>query len=105
MKQLKIKFAHSYKRQFGGELLIGKRRSQRPLSTKKPIHLVLRSKTVRLFKPHNKSLEKLIYRMAGKFNIRIYELAPNWNHIHAIVMIKDRNDYVRFIRALTSLMT
>lgn len=103
MKQLKMNFTNSYKKQFGGELLLGKRKSQRPLSTKKPIHLVLRSNTVRLFKPHNTSLEKLIYRIAGQFHIKIYDLALNWNHIHAIVIIKDRKDYVRFIRALTSL--
>lgn len=105
MKQLKMKFAKNYKKQFGGELLIGKRKTQRPLSTKKPIHLVLRSDTVKLFTPYNSSLEKLIYRTAGRFQIRVYDLALNWNHIHAVIMIKDRNDYVRFIRALTSLVS
>lgn len=43
--------------------------------------------------------------MAGRFQIRIYDLALNWNHIHAIIMIKDRKDYVAFIRALTSLIS
>lgn len=105
MKQLKLKFANSYKKQFSGELLSGKRKSQRPLSTKKPIHLVLRSDTVKLFTPSNTSLEKLIYRIAGKFRIRIYDLCLNWNHIHAVIMIKDRKDYVAFIRALTSLIS
>ena len=105
MKQLKMKFAKNYKKQFGGELLIGKRKTQRPLSTKKPIHLVLRSDTVKLFTPYNSSLEKLIYRTAGRFQIRIYDLALNWNHIHAVIMINDRKDYVAFIRALTSLIS
>ncbi len=104
MNQLKQKYLNNYKKQFGGELIVGKRKTQRPLSTKNPIHLVLRSDTVRLFTPSNTSLEKLIYRTAGKFQIRIYDLALNWNHIHAVIMIKDRKDYVAFIRALTSLI-
>ena len=105
MKQLKLKYKNNFKKQFGGELLRGRRKTQRPLSIKKPIHLVLRSDTVNLFKPTNTSLEKLTYRIAGQFRIRIYDLSLNWNHIHAIIMIKDRNDYVRFIRALTSLIS
>ena len=104
MKQLKMKIKTSYQKQFGGELLVNIRKSQRPLSLKKPIHLVLRSDTVKLFNPNNTNLEKLIYRVAGQFQIRVYDLALNWNHIHAIIKIKDRKDYVRFIRALTSLI-
>lgn len=77
MKHLKMNFKNNYKKQFGGELLKGKRKSQRPLSIKKPIHLVLRSAHTKLFKPSNTSLEKLIYRLAGQFQIRIYDLSLN----------------------------
>ncbi len=37
MKQLKFNFGRNYKKQFGGELLVGKKK-QRPLVVKKPIH-------------------------------------------------------------------
>lgn len=104
MKQLKLKMGQSYKKQFGGELLIGQRKTQRPLSIKKPIHLVLRSSQSKVFVPWNKSLEELIYKTAKQFNIKIYDLSLNWSHIHSIIMIKDRMDYVRFVRALTSIL-
>lgn len=104
MKQLKLKMGQSYKKQFGGELLIGQRKTQRPLSIKKPIHLVLRSSQSKVFVPWNRSLEELIYRIAKQFNVKIYDLSLNWSHIHSIIMIKDRKDYVRFIRALTSIL-
>lgn len=104
MRQLKFKFANNYKKEFGGELLAGKRKSKRPLSTKKPIHLVIRSSQRKVFLPNNKSLQDLIQRMANRFNIKIYDLALNWSHIHAVILLKDRADYAKFIRALTSIM-
>ena len=104
MKQLKMKFANNYKKQFGGELLIGKRKSQRPLSTKKLVHLIVRSSQNKVFIPWNRSLENLVYRLADRFGLKIYDLSLNWSHIHAIIMIKDRKDYIGFIRALTSLL-
>ena len=104
MKQLKFKYGPSYKKSFGGELLLGKRKSVRPLANTKPIHLVIRSSQSKVFIPWNRSLEKLIYKLADKFNIKIYDLSLNWSHIHSLIMIKDRKDYLGFIRALTSIV-
>lgn len=104
MKQLKMKFANSYKKEFGGELLIGKRKTQRPLSLRKPIHLVLRSAQNKVFVPWNRSLEILVYKLAKQFNIKIYDLSLNWSHIHSVILIKSRQDYVGFIRALSSIL-
>lgn len=43
--------------------------------------------------------------LAAQFHITIYDLALNWNHIHFLILIKDRQDYVKFIRALTSILS
>lgn len=104
MKQLKLKCSNSYKKEFGGELLVGRRKTQRPLSIKRPIHLVLRSTQSKVFIPWNRSLEKLIYKLAQRFNIKIYDLSLNWSHIHSVILIKSRQDYVGFIRALSSIL-
>lgn len=90
---------------FGGSLLLGKRKVQRPLSTKSAIHLVLKSDLKSVFNPGNRSLEKLIQQQSKKFQIKIYQMAINWSHIHMVIKIKSREDYCRFIRALTSLLT
>ena len=66
---------------------------------------MLRSSQSKVFVPWNRSLEKLIYKVAAQFHITIYDLALNWNHIHFIIMIKNRQDYVKFIRALTSILS
>ncbi|MEZ0393371.1 MAG: transposase [Pseudobdellovibrionaceae bacterium] len=90
---------------FGGELLKGKRKAKRPLSTKQPLHLILKSCEKLVFVPTNLSLEKLIHSQAQKFNLKIYELAINWSHIHLIIKIKERENYNQFIRSLCSILT
>lgn len=102
MKQ--TSFFKNYKNGFGGALLQGRRKEARPLSTKHALHIVIRSDLKGVFAPGNRSLEKLIFSTAQKFNIKIYEWAANWSHIHAVIKINSREDYVKFIRSLNSLL-
>ncbi len=104
MRQTSFQFLKNYKREFGGSLLDGKRKSKRPLSTKHPLHLILKSSHNGLFNPGNQSLEKLIRSQAKKFGIKIYDLALNWSHIHFLIKLQDRRDYVKFVRSLTSIL-
>jgi REP element-mobilizing transposase RayT len=104
MRQISFEFSNNYKREFGGSLIIGKRKNKRPISTKHPLHIVLKASEKKLFKPHNSSLENLIRAQAKKFNIQLYELALNWSHIHLLVRIYERKDYIQFIRSLTSIL-
>jgi REP element-mobilizing transposase RayT len=90
---------------FGGQLLHGRRRGQRPLSIKEAIHLVLRSSwawSVNSFlKPHNKhAIEKIIAATAEKYGVRIYNKAIASNHVHLMVRIHSRPLYKTFIRVL-----
>ena len=103
LKQFR-KQSQKYAKGFGGELLLGKRKEKRPLSDKKPMHLILRSDSVKVFTPTNKSLKNLIYRTAEKYSIKIYELALNHTHIHLVVKLKNNDSYNTFIRELTSKM-
>jgi len=105
MKQISFGFLENRKKEFGGSLLLGKRKSKRPLSTRHPLHLVLKSVEKGLFSPGNRSLEALIQKTAHEFNIQLYEKALNWSHIHLLIRIRSREDYVKFIRALTSRIT
>lgn len=104
MRQTSFGFLKNYKKEFGGALLIGKRKGKRPISTKHPLHLVLKSTHKNLFNPGNLSLEKLIRSQAEKFGVRLYDLALNWSHIHCLVQVKNREDYIKFIRSLTSVL-
>ena len=100
MRQLQFGFTKNYKKEFGGALLPGKRKSLRPLSTKHPIHLILKTSGKNIFNPGNRKIEKLIRGTAKEFGVKIYDLALNWSHTHLLIQISSRQGYVRFARAV-----
>lgn len=91
---------------FGGSLLHGKRRGRRPLSTKEPIHLVMRSSWAKgpnaFTQPRNKKvIEALCRTLAKKYGVRIYQRAIVSNHLHFVLRIHNRDTYKSFVRVLT----
>ena len=103
MRQIKFEFMDDFKNSFGGSLLEGKRKSARALSTKNPIHLILKTSAQRVFTPGNRSLERLIFAYASKYKIKIQRISLNWTHTHMIILIPTRAAYKAFIRTLTGL--
>jgi REP element-mobilizing transposase RayT len=92
---------------FGGRLLHGKRKGRRPLSTKEPIHLVLRSSWAMgqnsFLRPQNKRpIESLIASLSRKYGVTLYQRAIASNHLHLLVRIECRKSYVAFIKVLSS---
>lgn len=104
MRQTQFEFAKHFKTTFGGSLFKkGKRKMRRPLSTKHPIHVVLRAaQSYAVFNPRSRKIEQLLNREAARFGIKLYDFAINWTHIHFVIKIQNRVDYIRFIRSLTS---
>src|SRR3954463_16633780 len=93
----KLKTAH------GGDHARNKRKSARPFSSKRPLHLVLRSDkakgTLSLRTPENQRLiTRLLTRFAILFGIRVYEFSVNSNHIHIILKAPTRTLFQRFMR-------
>jgi REP element-mobilizing transposase RayT len=86
----------------GGEHSIGKRKNRRPLSRKKPIHLVLKSK--RNLYQHKDLIETQLKRQAEKFEIRLYDKAVARDHVHILAKIPGKREYTAFIRALTGIL-
>jgi REP element-mobilizing transposase RayT len=92
---------------FGGRLLHGRRRSARPLSSKEPIHLILRSSWAKgshsFLQPRNKNeISRLIRVISAKYFVRIYKVAIVGNHLHLIMLSQRRQNYKTFIRVLSS---
>ncbi len=104
MKQLGFGFIGDYKKEFGGSLLSGKRKTARPLSLRQPIHLVLKSSGSSCFVPGHRKMELLIKSHAKRYGIQLYEVSLNWSHIHLLVKLPSRDAYLAFIRTLTSLL-
>ena len=104
MKQANFGFFGKMNKKFGGSLTIGKRKSMRPLSTKHPLQLVLKSTGNKYFAPDSRDIEALIRSHASKYNINLLKTSFNWSHIHFAIVIPTRDAYKRFIRTLTSAM-
>ncbi len=104
MRQTSFSFMYDLRTEFGGSLLQNKRKTKRPLSTKHPLHLILKSSHTRLFNPANQRLQRLIRDQSEKFHVIIYDFAVNWTHVHLLIQIKSRKDYVKFVRSLCSLI-
>lgn len=104
MKSLKqIEMFTKPKNQFGGSLLVGKRKSERTLAFKRPMHLVLKGDITisgSLLK-HRKTIDGQIKNLAEKFFVKVYSYAIEKTHIHFAVKFNDKENYRRFIRALT----
>ncbi len=104
MRQFKL-FDEKIPLKFGGELLAGKRKSKRPLCSKRPIHLVLHSEEALKrgsFRKYESSLLKLWNHQIQKYGLTLYKISVNSNHIHAVIKIPDRRSYMIFIKSLTS---
>lgn len=100
-RQLSFLAPHSL--EFGGSLILNKRKSQRVLAFKKPIHLILKGDTKKsgsLLK-HRKTIKEQIEKWANKFSIEIYNFAVEFNHIHFSAKLSSRDNYNKFIKALT----
>lgn len=88
---------------FGGQLLKGNAREARPIDTKLPLHVVLRSHgKVSLRSPSlYRHVSEMVERTAKTYGVRIYEWANVGNHLHLLVRVTKRQLWSAFIRALT----
>ncbi len=105
--QLSFKGFNSPKSYFGGSLLVGKRKSARPLSSKCALHLILKSSRAKgssSFLKHQKQIRFQLDKQAKRFGVRIYRYSNVGNHLHLLIRIHSRREYKKFIRAISSLI-
>ena len=103
MKQLHLIPEFNARKEHGGTFSLGKRRKQRPLSLKKPLHLVLRSDFAsgsRSLLRHRPLIEKIIAKAKKRFAIRVYEMPIVSNHIHIMIRGRTRQDLQNFFRVV-----
>lgn len=112
MRELQLafkEFEKEKKKDFGGSLLRGNARERRPISVKRPMHLVLRSSMAKgensfLRGKRDSQLKVLIHRMAKTKGVKVYRLANSGNHLHLIVLPSSREAFHSFIRSISGLI-
>jgi len=91
------------KKVHGGANSVEREKIARPIETKKPMHLILRSSRAKgswSFLRRHREIEAILQGTAKRFHIRIYRFANVGNHIHLLVQAKARKDFQNFLRVL-----
>lgn len=101
MKQLTL---FPLAKSFGGELLTNTRKTYRPITSQKPIHLVMRSEEVLKysgFKTHEKLTRNIIFDFARKYQIHVYKLTVCSNHLHFVLRYQNKSEFQNFLRIIS----
>lgn len=97
-------------KEFGGTNLKGNARTQRPISLKRPMHLVMRSslavRELSFLNPKRaKQIQKHVYELGEQKGVEVYCYANGGSHLQLIVRPHSRKAFNGFIRALSGLIT
>ncbi len=103
MRQLKLFKLENHQKPFQPKS--GKRKSRRPISTKAPTHLVLKSKKKDL-KIQESEVVSIWNHCSKRFRVKTYSFVVNLNHVHAVLRFSEGSIQNRkFIRAVTGMLS
>lgn len=91
----------------GGSIGVGKRKKYRPLDTRLPLHVILRSEKAKkrlALVNFQRRIERILKKMAIKFHVSIYERNINFNHIHLLIRCRNRRGLQNFFRSVAALI-
>lgn len=100
-----LSFLDKPKKEHGGSLSTkGSRKTARTLDSRKPMHLVLKSKKAIVLFKNRKMLKGVLMKQAKNFGIKIYSETIQTDHWHLCVKITNRRLYRAFIRSVTGIL-
>jgi REP element-mobilizing transposase RayT len=105
--QKQLDFFPKTKRSHGGTLAIGRRKNIRPIDTRSPHHIILKSNRAKgklSLVHHNKATISIIQKMAARFQVSIYERNVNFDHVHILARGKKRKNLQDFFRSIAALI-
>lgn len=93
----------------GGGLNKNKRKLERPISTKRPMHITMRAEQARgkwsfLNFKNRIHVETIVRRQAKKFGVKIQDFANVGNHLHIKSKATSREGFQSFLRSTTCLI-
>ena len=94
-------FFSKSRKEHGGALSAGSRRSKRPMALKQPIHLTLRSDFAygtRSLLKHQNQIQHIGKKFSRRFGVRIYRQAICGNHLHLLIRGTNRKGLQNFFR-------
>jgi len=100
-RRKQLSFFRRERREHGGSLALGTRRSRRPLSTKTAIHVTLKSDLAtgpRALLRHRKLIQEVARFGERRFGVKVYRFAICGNHLHFLIRGRTREGLQNFFR-------
>ena len=91
----------------GGAVRAGRRKLERPVSTRRPMHVVLSSDRARgpwSLRRHQVAIRETLRQMARRFGIRVYDFANVGSHLHLLVRARHRHAFQAFLRSFAGIV-
>lgn len=93
---------------FGGSYLKNSNaKVARPISRSRPMHLVIRSSLARGDRSLLKSARRIadiVIAQGQKHHVKVYRYSNAGNHLHLMILPRDRDAYNGFVRSITGLI-
>jgi len=91
----------------GGEYGRGRRKGERPVSTRRPMHVVLTSHRAAgplSLRRYDRMVRSVLRDMAHRFDIRVYDFANVGNHLHLVIRARRREHFQNFLRSFAGIV-
>jgi REP element-mobilizing transposase RayT len=92
--------------QHGGERR-GHRKVERPVSTRRPMHVTLHSQVARgawSLRRHQRGVSSALRACARRSGVTVYDFANVGSHLHLLLRAKRRDDFQRFLRSFAGIV-
>jgi REP element-mobilizing transposase RayT len=91
----------------GGDIRRGRRKLERPVSTRRPMHLTLHSKrasgTWSMLR-HRRGVHEALRACARRTGVRVYDFANVGSHLHLLVRARRRGAFQAFLRSFSGIV-
>src|SRR5882672_7466900 len=91
----------------GGAVRRHRRKLERPVSVRRPMHVVLTSHRARgpwSLRKHERDVRAALRAMARRFGIRVYDFANVGTHLHLLVRARRRDEFQAFLRSFAGVV-
>jgi REP element-mobilizing transposase RayT len=91
----------------GGDIRRGRRKLERPVSVRQPMHVTLHSDRARgdwSMLRHQRSVREALRVCAGRSGVKIYDFANVGTHLHLLVRARQRPAFQSFLRSFAGLV-
>jgi len=91
----------------GGDFRRGRRKLERPVSARRPMHVVFHSRRARgawSMRKHHAKIREALRACRERSGVRIYEFANVGSHLHLLVRARRRDSFQRFLRTFAGIV-